>query len=274
MTARWFRWGSGRLRGEGGVFASHPPCPLLLLPLIPPPPFQPTRGEGGGWRPDARRRRAHRRWRLSRSWSRVHDSGPRRRASPRRAEGVWSLSKYSSSHKDWACWAGLHPPSNADALCAIPPRAPRLYVHQTSSRGGAEERRGRARFPQGPLDGAAPVAGRGRLVRHGRPGRWSTYLRTAIIRQSPRRRALHSIAEGFSPTARAHTGCIAQSPSARRLIRQSGFNAQSPSAPRQAPLSAISYRVSSIGYRLFRTPPPGCLKVRYLHYNGILQRTS
>ncbi len=34
-----------------------------------------------------------------------------------------------------------------------------------------------------------------------------------IIRHSPRRRALHSIAEGFSPTARAHTGCISQSPS-------------------------------------------------------------
>ncbi len=36
-----------------------------------------------------------------------------------------------------------------------------------------------------------------------------------IIRHSPRRRALHSIAEGFSPTARAHTGGISQSPSAR-----------------------------------------------------------
>ena len=34
-----------------------------------------------------------------------------------------------------------------------------------------------------------------------------------IIRHSPRRRALHSVAEGFSPTARAHTGCISQSPS-------------------------------------------------------------
>ena len=33
-----------------------------------------------------------------------------------------------------------------------------------------------------------------------------------IIRHSPRRRALHSIAEGFSPTARAHTRCISQSP--------------------------------------------------------------
>ena len=160
------------------------------------------------------------------------------------------IENYSSSHKDWSCRAGLHPPSKADAVCAIPPRAPRLCVHQTSSCGGAEARRWRARFLQGPLDGAAPVAGRGRLVRHGRSGRWSTYLRTAIIRQSPRRRALHSIAEGFSPTARAHTGCIAQSPSARRLIRQSGFNAQSPSAPRQAPLSAIGYRLSAIGYRL------------------------
>ena len=119
-------------KGEGGVqmpFFPHPPSPL------------PHAGEGEFGRPDARRRRAHRRWRLSRSWSRVHDSGPRRRASPRRAEGVWSLSKYSSSHKDWACWAGLHPPSNADALCIIPPRAPRLRVHRTGSRGGAEARR-------------------------------------------------------------------------------------------------------------------------------------
>jgi hypothetical protein len=33
-----------------------------------------------------------------------------------------------------------------------------------------------------------------------------------IIRYSPRRRALHSIAEGFSPTARARTGLSAQSP--------------------------------------------------------------
>jgi hypothetical protein len=115
-------------KGEGGVqmpFFPHSPSPL------------PHAGEGEFGRPDARRRRAHRRWRLSRSWSGAHDSRSRRRASPRRAEGVWSLSKYSSSHKDWACWAGLHPPSNADALCAIPPRAPRLYVHQTSSRGGS-----------------------------------------------------------------------------------------------------------------------------------------
>ena len=140
-------------KGEGGVqmpFFPHPPSPL------------PHAGEGEFGRPDARRRRAHRRWRLSRSWSRVHDSGPRRRASPRRAEGVWSLSKYSSSHKDWACWAGLHPPSNADALCAIPPRIPRLCVHQTGSRGGAKARRSGAR--------------RKRASR----ATWQTPLRTAI----------------------------------------------------------------------------------------------
>ena len=141
------RMRAGGARTGGGVFPS------------------PTKGEGGVWASwcpkrervraealaerveapaglehlcrGARRRRAHRRWRLSRSWSGAHDSRSRRRASPWIAEGVWSLSKYSSSHKDWACWAGLHPPSNADALCAIPPRAPRLYVHQTSSRGGS-----------------------------------------------------------------------------------------------------------------------------------------
>ena len=159
-------------KGEGGVqmpFFPHPPSPL------------PHAGEGEFGRPDARRRRAHRRWRLSRSWSRVHDSGPRRRASPRRAEGVWSLSKYSSSHKDWACWAGLHPPSNADALCIIPPRAPRLRVHRTGSRGGAEARRWGAQFSQILLDGAAPVAASGCLARHGAPRQGSTYLRTAIM---------------------------------------------------------------------------------------------
>ena len=56
---------------------------------------------------------------------------------PARAVGPMEIENYSSSHKDWSGWAGLHPPSNADALCAIPPRAPRLYVHQTSSRGGS-----------------------------------------------------------------------------------------------------------------------------------------
>jgi hypothetical protein len=50
---------------------------------------------------------------------------------------------YSSSHKDWSCWAGLHPPSKADALCAIPSRAPRLCASDrlTRRRGGAERAR-------------------------------------------------------------------------------------------------------------------------------------
>jgi len=95
---------------KGAVFPLVP-LPLLLLPLISPTP-SPTRGEGGVWASrclkrekvqaealperveapaglerlcqDARRRRAYLRWRFSHSWSRVHDSGPRRRASPRR----------------------------------------------------------------------------------------------------------------------------------------------------------------------------------------------
>jgi hypothetical protein len=55
--------------------------------------------------------------------------------------GWFGVADYSSSHKDWSCWTGLHTPSKADALCDIPPRAPYLCVHQTGSRGGAEARR-------------------------------------------------------------------------------------------------------------------------------------
>ena len=88
---------------------------------------------------------------------------------------------YSSSHKDRSCRAGLHPPSSADALCIIPPRAPRLRVHRTGSRGGAEARRWGAQFSQILLDGAAPVAASGCLARHGAPRQGSTYLRTAIM---------------------------------------------------------------------------------------------
>ena len=189
-------------------FFPHPPSPL------------PHAGEGEFGRPDARRRRAHRRWRLSRSWSRVHDSGPRRRASPRRAEGVWSLSKYSSSHKDWACWAGLHPPSNADALCAIPPRTPRLCVHQTGSRGDAETRRRGERKRSAHKAGWTglhpfPEAGASRGTAC--PDRGSTYLRTAIIRYAGLAVGLMEIeniiryterAVGLKPSARQGEACL------------------------------------------------------------------
>ena len=96
---------------------------------------------------------------------------PRRRASPCIAEGfspaasavernIFSISIsptasaveriYSSSHKDWSCWAGLHLPSKADAVCALPPRAPRLCAHQTGSHGGAEARRSGAQRKRAP----------------------------------------------------------------------------------------------------------------------------
>ncbi len=87
---------------------------------------------------------------------------PRRRALPCIAEGFSPTASaveriYSSSHKDWSCWAELHLPSKADAVCALPPRAPRLCVHQTGSHGGAEARRSGAQRS-------------GRLAQRGRPG--------------------------------------------------------------------------------------------------------
>ena len=83
-------------RGEGGSLGVLMPetgdgtqgLPQKPTPVSTPLPPLPHAGEGEFGRPDARRRRAHLRWRLSHSWSRVHDSGPRRRASPRGAEGV------------------------------------------------------------------------------------------------------------------------------------------------------------------------------------------
>ncbi len=56
-------------------------------------------------------------------------------------EGGMEIERYSSSHEDWSGWAGLHPLSKADAVCAVPPRVPCLRMHQTGSRGGAEARR-------------------------------------------------------------------------------------------------------------------------------------
>jgi hypothetical protein len=64
------------------------------------------------------------------------------------------------------------------------------------------------------------------------------FVRTAIHAQSPSARRL-ARDSGFisqSPSARRlarDSGFISQSPLAPRLVRQSGFNAQSPSAPRQ-----------------------------------------
>jgi hypothetical protein len=129
------------------------------------------------------------------------------------------IEHYSSSHKDWSCRAGLHQPSKADAVYAIPSRAPRLRVHQTGSRGGAEAWRSRAGLARsvrrgctrrwkralhvpprgGAVGGTAcraptPVAGSGRLVQRGRPGRESTYLRTAI-------NPVSRIAVGLEPSA-------------------------------------------------------------------------
>ena len=43
-----------------------------------------------------------------------------------------------------------------------------------------------------------------------------------LFRSSPRRRASPCITEGFSPTARAHTGCISHSPSACNLRMRAG----------------------------------------------------
>ncbi len=56
-------------------------------------------------------------------------------------EGGMEIERYSSSHEDWSGWAGLHPLSKADAVCAVPPRVPCLRMHQTGSRRGAEARR-------------------------------------------------------------------------------------------------------------------------------------
>ncbi len=81
-------------------------------------------------------------------------------------------SDYSSPHEDRSCRAGLNTPSKADALCDIPPRAPRLCVHQTGSRGGAEARRWEAQRKRA-----------SRATRQTRQG--SMYLRTAIFTQRP-----------------------------------------------------------------------------------------
>ena len=96
------------------------------------------------------------------------------------ATEMMEIGNYSSSLKDCSGWTGLHTPSKADTLCVIPPRAPRLRVHRTGSRGGAKARRAEAQRSQVRLDGAAPVAASGHLARCGRPGQGSTYLRTAI----------------------------------------------------------------------------------------------
>jgi hypothetical protein len=58
-------------------------------------------------------------------------------------DGTRRRADYSSSRKDWSCWAGFHPPMKADALCTIPRRAPRLggeqYIHRRDAE-GAERR--------------------------------------------------------------------------------------------------------------------------------------
>jgi hypothetical protein len=123
----------------------------------------------------------------------------------------------------------LHPPSKADAVYAIPSRAPRLCVHQTGSRGGAEARRARAGLARsvrrgctrrwkralhvpprgGAVGGTAcraptPVAGSGRLAQRGRPGRGSTYLRTAINPLYRASRGAEALGYGMqSPPAQA-----------------------------------------------------------------------
>ena len=185
---------------------------------------------------------------------------------------------YSSSHKDWSCWAGLHPPSKADAVYAIPSRAPRLRVHQTGSRGGAEARRARAGLARsvrrgctrrwkralhvpprgGAVGGTAcraptPVAGSGRLAQRGRPGRGSTYLRTAINRSTERAVELKPSAMqceahlcGQERNNYSYSKTISPPEALSCRLSSIGYS----SAPRQALLSAISYRLSAISYRL------------------------
>ena len=89
--------------------------------------------------------------------------------------------------------------------CAPSLRMLRVSVCIRPAHAKARRRGKSAQFPQGRLDGTAPVAGRERLVRHGRPRQGSTYLRTAINSQSPSARR-HE----------AHTGLNAQSPSTRK----------------------------------------------------------
>jgi len=118
-------------------------------------------------------------------------------------DGTRRISNDNSSYKDWSCWTGLHPPSKADALCAISPRAPRLRVHRTGSRGGAKARRAGAQRSHGRLDGAAPVAGSGRLAWQGGPGQGAIYLRTVINPVEPAQAGFALESRGQSPAARS-----------------------------------------------------------------------
>jgi len=90
------------------------------------------------------------------------------RYSPR-AVGLMEIEKYSSSHKDWSCRAGLPPPAKADAWCAISPRASDWL---TRRRGDGERLGARASRPHAALYGGAGVSPaccavwvRGRLAR-------------------------------------------------------------------------------------------------------------
>ena len=151
---------------------------------------------------------------------------------------------YSSSHKDWSCWAGLHPPSKADAVYAIPSRAPRLRVHQTGSRGGAEARRARAGLARSVRRGctrrwkrALHVPPRGGTVGgtacrapHTRRWKWApratrqTRTRVNVFENC------YNAQSSSAPRREAHTGLYSQSPSAPRPVLYTGFNAQSSSA--------------------------------------------
>ena len=64
------------------------------------------------------------------------------------------------------------------------------------------------------------------FVLHGGGGAAHLTVFEAISRSSPRRRASPCIAEGFSPTARAHTGFISQSPLAPRHKAHTGLSSQ------------------------------------------------
>jgi len=163
-------------------------------------------------------------------------------------DGKRRIPDYSSSRKDWSCWAGFHPPMKADACAPFLGVLRVSAVNNTYTAETPRAQRGGAQRSHGRLDRAAPVAANGRRAQCGRPGQGTGSTR----RSSAEGRVTDTPAPQGLP--RAQGGLLARTRGSRPTTNNGGWLLSDRHAQR-SPHWGASVTALVLGGSTFISPP-------------------